>query len=149
MAATTVLALMRRGGCAPYGRAMATIRRGATWVHLGLVGLVVLGVFVQVYLIGAYVFGAGDALEAHRAVGFTVHACEVLVLVAALVAWLPRADLWLSLALAVGGTIQLSLASAGDAWVGALHPLGALLVLVVGWALLTRARARRARGAAA
>jgi hypothetical protein len=128
---------------------MATIRRGAAWVHLGLVCLVIAGVFVQVYLIGAYIFGEGDALEAHRTVGFTVHAFEVLILVAALVAWLPRTDIWLSLVMAVGGTVQLSLAGADDAWVGALHPLGALLVLVLGWVLLARARTRRARPAAA
>ena len=93
----------------------------------------------QVYLIGGYIFGAGDALEAHRTVGFIVHALEVLILVAALVAWLPRTDLLLSLVMAVGGTVQLSLPGADDAWVGALHPLGALLVLVLGWVLLTRA----------
>jgi hypothetical protein len=128
---------------------MARIRSGAAWVHLVLVVLVIAGVFVQVYLIGAYIFGEGDALEAHRTVGFTVHAFEVLILVAALVAWLPRTDLLLSLVMAVGGTVQLSLASADGPWVGALHPLGALLVLVLGWVLLSRARERRALVAAA
>jgi hypothetical protein len=117
---------------------MTSVRRVATWVHLVLVVLVIAGVFAQVYLIGAYIFGAGiEALDAHRTVGFTVHALEVLILVAALVAWLPRADLGLSLLMAVGGTVQLSLASA-HAWAGALHPLGALLVLVLGGALLRR-----------
>jgi hypothetical protein len=117
---------------------MATIRRGAIWVHLGLVALVIAGVFAQVYLIGAYIFGAGiEALDAHRAVGFTVHAFEVLILVAALIAWLPRLDLGLSLLMAAGGTVQLALANA-DAWAGALHPLGALLVLVLGTVLLQR-----------
>ena len=127
---------------------MATLRRGAAWVHLALVALVIAGVFAQVYLIGAYLFGEGDALEAHRTVGFTVHAFEVLIFLAALVAWLPRTDLVLSLVMAVGGTVQLSLAGAEDAWIGALHPLGALLVLVLGWVLISRARSRRALAAA-
>jgi hypothetical protein len=134
---------MRRG---PAARSVAAtpaiqaIRRGAMWAHLGLAVLVVAGVFVQVYLIGAYIFGAGPgALDAHRTVGFTVHAFEVLILVSALVAWLPRADHGLSLLMAVGGTVQLALAAAHK-WAGALHPLGALFVLVLGALLVRRDR---------
>jgi hypothetical protein len=107
---------MRRGPVARSVAAMPAIqaiRGGALWAHLGLAVLVVAGVFAQVYLIGAYIFGAGpEALDAHRTVGFTVHGFEVLILLAALVAWLPRADLGLSLLMAVGGTVQLALAAA-------------------------------------
>ena len=107
-------------------------------MHLGLAVLVAAGVFVQVYLIGAYIFGAGSgALDAHRSVGFTVHAFEVLILIAALVAWLPRAVLTLSLLMAVGGTVQLALSDA-ERWTGALHPLGALFVLVLAAELIRR-----------
>ena len=118
--------------------AINAIRRGAAWVHLGFALLVVAGVFAQVYLIGAYLFGAGSvALDAHRTVGFTVHGFEVVILLAALVAWLPRADLGLSLLMAVGGTVQLALASA-EKWTGALHPLGALFVLTLAAVLVRR-----------
>lgn len=111
---------------------------GAAWAHLGLALLVVAGVFAQVYLIGAYLFGAGsEALDTHRTVGFTVHGFEVLILLTALVAWLPRADLGLSLLMAVGGTVQLALASA-EKWTGALHPLGALFVLILAAVLVRR-----------
>ena len=117
--------------------------------------LVVAGVFAQIYLIGGYIFGAGEeALEAHRKVGFTVHAFEVWILLAALVAWLPRADLGLSLLMALGGTAQLALSGA-EKWTGALHPLGALFVLVLGTVLVRRDLHRRrhanepAHGAAA
>jgi hypothetical protein len=119
-------------------RAIQTIRRGALSAHLALAVLVGAGVFAQVYLIGAYIFGAGsEALDAHRTVGFTVHGFEVLILLAALVAWLPRADLGLSLLMAAGGTAQLALAGA-EKWAGALHPLGALFVLVLAAALVRR-----------
>ena len=128
--------------------ATQAIRRGATWAHLGLALLVVVGVFVQVYLIGAYIFGAGpEALDAHRSVGFTVHGFEVLIFVLALAAWLPRADLGLSLLMAVGGTVQLVLSGA-EKWTGALHPLGALFVLVLA-AELVRRDARRVRAPSA
>ena len=104
-------------------------RVGARWAHLALALAVVVGVFVQVYLIGAYIFGAGQgALDAHETAGFTVHGFEVLVFVAALVAWLPWRDLLLSLLLAVIGTVQVSLASE-HRWVGGLHPLLALVVV--------------------
>jgi hypothetical protein len=139
---------MRRGLAARSVAAMPaiqTIRGGALWAHLGLAVLVVAGVFAQVYLIGAYIFGAGpEALDAHRTVGFTVHGFEVLILLAALVAWLPRADLGLSLLMAVGGTVQLALASA-EKWTGALHPLGALFVLVLAAALVRRDLRHRRR----
>ena len=86
-------------------------RTAAGWVHLALTMLIVAGVFTQVYLIGAYIFGAGqEALDAHRSLGFTIHGLEVLVFVAALLAWLPRADVVLSLLLAVVGTGQIVLA---------------------------------------
>jgi hypothetical protein len=128
-------------------RANQAVRRGATWAHLGLALLIVAGVFVQVYLIGAYIFGAGSAaLEAHRTVGFTVHGFEVVILLAALVARLPRADLGLSLLMAVGGTVQLALASS-EKWTGALHPLGALFVLILAAVLVRRNQRHRRRAA--
>lgn len=117
---------------------MTAVRRGAGVLHLVLAGAIVVGVVVQVYLIGGYIFGAGQgALDAHKSVGFAVHALEVLVLIAALVAWLARADLLLSLLLALVGTAQIALASA-ERWAGALHPLFALVVLGLAGVLLRR-----------
>jgi len=123
------------------------VRVGARWAHLALALAIVVGVFVQVYLIGAYIFGAGQgALDAHKTAGFTAHGFEVLVFVAALIAWLPRRDLVLSLLLAVVGTVQVALASE-HRWVGGLHPLLALVVLVLA-ATLARRAIRRHRNTA-
>jgi hypothetical protein len=117
---------------------VAALRRGAAWLHLVLALAIALGVFLQVYLIGAYIFGAGsDALDAHADVGFTVHGIEVLLVFVALVAWLPRAVVGLSLLMALLGTTQIALASA-HGWTGGLHPLGALLVLVLATAIVRR-----------
>ena len=122
---------------------LSSARRAAAGLHLVLAATIVLAVFAQVSLIGAYVFGAGSgALDAHRSVGFTTHALEVLLLVVALVAWLPRAELLLSLALAVAGTIQIALASA-HRWTGGLHPLGALIVLALATLVVRRDLALR------
>ena len=119
-------------------RVIHAIRRGSRGLHLGLAVAVVLGVFVQVYLIGAYIFGAGQsALDAHKTVGFTAHGFEVLIFILALVAWLPRRDVLVSLLLAVIGTAQIALASE-QRWVGGLHPLLALVVLTLATTLVLR-----------
>jgi hypothetical protein len=131
-------------GTTSTSRTVRAIRRAAVQVHLALALLIVLGVFAQVYLIGAYIFGAGaGALDAHEAVGFTVHGFEVLIFLVALVAWLPRADVALSLLMATLGTAQIAFAGA-QAWAGALHPLGALFVLALATHLVRRARSRGA-----
>ena len=123
--------------------ALRGLRAGGRWGHLVLALAVVAGVFVQVYLIGAYIFGAGPgALDAHKTAGWTVHGFELLVFVAALLAWLPWVDLVLSLLLAVLGTVQVALASE-HRWVGGLHPLLALFVVCLAAALVLRAVRRR------
>jgi hypothetical protein len=66
----------------------------------------------------------------------------MLVLVAALLAWLPWVDLVVSLLLAVLGTVQVSLAS-GHRWIGGLHPLLALVVVGLAATLVLRAIRRR------
>ena len=124
------------------------LRTGASWLHLVIAAAIVVGVFAQVYLSGAYIFGAGsDALDAHEGVGWAVHTLELLVALLAIVAWMPRDTIALSVGLAVVGTAQVLLAQASE-WTGALHPLGALFVLI-GAAMLVRGdlRLRRLRSA--
>jgi hypothetical protein len=127
-------------------RVLRVVRRAAGWLHLGLASAVVVGVFLQVYLIGSYIFGAGQgALDAHKSIGWTIHGFEMLVFLAALVAWLPWVDLVLSLLLAAIGTAQVALASE-HRWVGGLHPLLALVVVGLAVALALRGiRLRRDR----
>jgi len=122
---------------------LAALRRGAAWLHLALALAIAVGVFLQVYLIGAYIFGAGsEALDAHTDIGFTVHSLEVLLFLVALLAWLPRADVGLSLLMALLGTAQIALADA-DGWTGGLHPLGALFVLALATVIVRRDLQRR------
>lgn len=106
--------------------------RAFLWIHLVLATLVVVGIFVQVYLIASYFFGAGqDALDAHQDLGGVVHIVEVLVFVASLVAyWRRWWDVGLGFAVGALGTIQIGLADADD-WAGGLHGLFALIVFVL------------------
>ena len=88
------IAPQRRPG---WNRVRRFVQSGADWLHLTFASAVVLGVFLQVYLIGAYIFGAGQgALDAHRTAGFALQGPELFVLLTALIAWLPRIDLLLS-----------------------------------------------------
>ncbi|HWT24420.1 MAG TPA: DUF6220 domain-containing protein [Solirubrobacteraceae bacterium] len=121
---------------------MQAVRRGAAALHLAFLVVVIAGVFCQVYLAGSYVFGAGDALDAHRGLGWATHSFETLVLVAALVAWLPRSDIGMSFALFAIGTLQVLLAGSSD-WVGGLHALGALMVVGLAFAMVARRRRTR------
>jgi hypothetical protein len=108
------------------------VTRGFQWAVLILSGLVALGVFLQVYFISSYIFGAGtDALDLHKDIGGIVHGVELLVFIAALVGfWKKWADVGWAFALALIGTVQLGF-SDGDDWVGGLHGLLALFVLVI------------------
>ncbi len=106
-----------------------------------LATVIVVGVFVQAYLITAYITGtsgAQDALDAHRVVGFSVlHPLEALVFLTAFGAW-PRAWRWIAFTflLPLIGTIQVFLAppETGErqsGWVHGFHGLLALVVLVL------------------
>ena len=102
--------------------------------------IVVLGVFVQVYLIASYIFGAGSgALDAHKAFGDVVLLAEIVAGIAGAIAWRGTPLLRMSIALPLLGIVQILLSGA-DEWVGGLQGLGALLV--VGLAISTLVRVR-------
>jgi hypothetical protein len=114
--------------------------RPLRWAVLVAATLVVVGVFVQVYLIGAWFRGAGEgALDAHRWAGNAVHGLQAVVLLAALGGlWRRWTDIGLAVALLAVGTVQIGLAD-GDGWVGGLHGLLALVVLVLATVIAHRA----------
>jgi hypothetical protein len=114
------------------------MKRTFLWLNFVLASIIVLGVFVQVYLIAAYSMGAGeDALDAHGVVGgLVVHGAELLVFLTAFGAW-PKAWRWIGFTflLFVVGTIQIFLLppdeNPSSAWVHGLHGLFALVVMVM------------------
>jgi hypothetical protein len=109
-------------------------QRIGLWGTAIFAGLAIIGMAVQVYLIGGYVFGETDWLDTHKDLGMLVHLFYVLTFVSALVAAWPnwRATGW-PFALAVVGSVQAFLAGGGDAGGdnGALHAFHAALVPVV------------------
>jgi hypothetical protein len=111
-----------------------------TWRYLFAAAAVVylVGVLVQVYLIGAVLFAGGSA-EDHRNLGYWLSLAPAIPL---LLAWLARAGqrtVLLCAALLVAAFVQSILPSLRDGagWLAALHPVNALLVF---WLSLLVAR---------
>lgn len=109
---------------------------GARYVYLGLVGLYLAGILVQVFLAGTGLFGAAKDFEPHIGLGWILHLVPVLLLIAAAVGRVGRLLLWWTTALLLVQFIQPILPSlrADLPWAAALHPV---LALIVFWLALT------------
>jgi hypothetical protein len=126
------------------------VRRSFIWISLVLSVVVLVGIALQLYFIAAWIFGASDALDAHKTVGgAVVHPAEVLVFLVAFGGWWRnwRNIAW-SFGLALIGTIQVftvgDIGEPGDAWVHGLH--GGLVLFVVAFAAYIAHREARALG---
>jgi hypothetical protein len=111
------------------------------------------GVLLQLFFIGAYIFGESDALDVHKDLGKLVHLCYVLTFVAALVGSWPnwRSTAW-AFALAVLGSIQAFLAGGGSdvsGWVHAFHAALVPLVFLLAVRIALRAREELGRSSPA
>jgi len=107
------------------------MKRPLLWLQLVLAALVAVGVWLQVYFIASYLFGATDALDIHQTIGEIMRGAEMLVFLAALGAWWRNwGKIGHAFGLAAIGTIQISL-TGGDEWVGGFHGLLALAILVM------------------
>jgi hypothetical protein len=110
-------------------------QRLGLWGTFIFAALAVVGMLVQVYLIGGFLFGETGWLQTHRDLGKVVHLFYVLTFVAALAAaWPNWRSTGLPFALAAVGTVQAFLA-AGSGFEhgsdGALHAFHAALVPIV------------------
>ncbi len=107
------------------------MKRPLLWLQLVLAAAVAVGVWLQVYFIASYSFGAADALDIHKTIGEVMRGLEVLVFLAALGAWWRNwGKIGHAFGLAAVGTIQISLTGSDD-WVGGLHGLLALAILTM------------------
>lgn len=109
-------------------------QRIGLWGTFIFAALSVVGMLVQVYLIGGFIFGETGWLSTHRDLGKLVHLFYVLTFLSALVGAWPnwRATSW-PFALAVVGSIQAFIAGGGNVGGdnGGLHAFHAALVPIV------------------
>jgi hypothetical protein len=110
-------------------------QRLGLWGTFIFAALALVGMFIQVYLIGGFIFGEGSGwLDAHKDLGKLVHLFYILTFLSALGGAWPnwRATGW-PFALAVVGSIQAFLAGGGNVGGddGAVHGFHAALVPIV------------------
>ena len=133
-------------------------QRLGLWGTFVFAALSVVGMFIQVYLIGGFIFGETDWLDTHKDLGMLVHLFYVLTFVSALVGLWPnwRATGW-PFALAVLGSIQAFLAGGGNvggddpglhAFHAALVPIVFVLALWIAWRTWERLQATQYETAA-
>src|SRR6266511_217324 len=130
---------------------MAGVRRVTRSILKYAFPLYVIAIILQVYFAGEGIFGARDkdvpigdakALDLHRDFGwFISQPFALLLLIVALLAWLPNKRLRMLSILAPILLIVQSLLPAAGRWVAALHPVNAFLLLgIMGyltWSLRT------------
>ncbi len=98
--------------------------------------LFLIGIVVQ-FVAAGYGFFEGN-FDFHEGLGWTLmHGLPLLILIATLVLWRGGTQLWLALAVGILGIAQPFLAAAGG-WAAVFHPLTALVLFVLGQALLRR-----------
>lgn len=109
---------------------------GARYVYLGMVWAYVIGILVQVFLIGIALFGAAHDFEPHIGLGWLLHLVPVLLLIVAAIARVGSRLLWWNTALLVVQFIQPILATMRDdqPLVAAFHPV---LALIIFWLAFT------------
>jgi len=137
---------------------MGGLRRGASGVIMWFSALYVVAIVVVIFLAGEGIFrlknvvnsddcskkgvnvaatdcvGNSNSLDAHRALGTFLVLFAILFLIVALIAWLPDPQARVvSIVAPILTFLQIVLAAIGG-WVGGLHPVNAVLVLVLyGW----------------
>jgi hypothetical protein len=123
------------------GGGMSGASRTADKIFAGLAAITALAVVVQVFLAGVGVFGmdapkAEDAgsFDLHRGLGEIIGGLTLLMLIAALVARASRRVMWTSIVLfLLAEFAQHGLASGGNSnkWVGGLHALDGVVILLM------------------
>jgi hypothetical protein len=107
-------------------------------LFFGLTAIYLLAVIVQFFLAGLGAFG-GD-WDVHSGVGFVVAIGSLLLLVVAAVARLPRRMFFVTLLLVVLNALQIGLARVEVDELAALHPVNALVIVIVANSLMQRSR---------
>ena len=131
----------------------AGARRAVDVAYGYLAAFFVVGVLVQVYLAGIGIFGINStkvanatSLDPHRTWGTVLMVLSLIMLILALVAWASRATVIWTFVLALLVIVaQTALAAAGESskWIGGLHALDGMAILLLSLWLAITARRRR------
>ena len=120
------------------------MKRGFRIAHMVVASLVLAGILAQPFLIGLFLFGAVHNPDLHAAVGYTLFEFGIpLLLIAALLARLPKDEMLLTLLLMVDIFVQILLMNLREtsSVLAALHPLNAFALLLIAITVVRRDRA--------
>jgi uncharacterized protein DUF6220 len=109
---------------------------GARYLYAAMVWAYLVGILVQVFLIGFALFSAAHDFEPHIGLGWILHLVPILLLIVGAVARVGSRLLWWNAALAVVQFIQPILATlrTDQPVVAAFHPV---LALIIFWLAFT------------
>jgi hypothetical protein len=119
------------------------MKRGFRIAHLVVASLVLAGIIAQPFLIGLFLFGAVHNPDLHTGVGYTLFEFGIpLLLIAALLARLPKIEMLLTLLLMVDIFLQILLVNLRDtsSVLAAFHPLNAFALLLIAITVVRRDR---------
>lgn len=139
------------------GQRRAGARRAVDVAYGYLAAFFVLGVLIQVYLAGIGIFGINStkvanatSLDPHRTWGTVLMVLSLILLIMALIAWASRTTVIWTFVLALLVVVaQTALAAAGEnsKWIGGLHALDGMVILLLSlWLAITARRRRTASG---
>jgi hypothetical protein len=111
-------------------------------VRMWLMVLLLLAIAVQFYFAGRGAFGAAS-YKTHKDFGGVIHIATAIILIAtiAIPATRNRIDIGLAVLLVVLMEVQFALGDLKHPDAGAFHPVNALLLLALAWAMFQRDRA--------
>jgi hypothetical protein len=107
-------------------------------LFFGLTAIYLLAVIVQFFLAGLGAF-SGD-WDVHTGVGFVVSLSSLLLLVVAAIARLPRRMFLMTLLLVGLNALQILLPHLETDELAALHPVNALVIVIVAYTLMQSSR---------
>jgi hypothetical protein len=108
-------------------------------LFFALTAIYLLAVLVQFFLAGLAVFGSTN-WDPHSGVGFVLTISTLLLLVVAVIGRLPRRLILVTLLLVGLNALQLVLPHIDVSEVAALHPVNAVAIVFVAYALMQRSR---------
>jgi Zn-dependent protease with chaperone function len=109
---------------------------GARYLYVAMVWAYLVGIMVQVFLIGIALFGSSHDFEPHIGLGWILHLVPILLLIVGAIARVGSRLLWWNAALLLVQFIQPILATMRDDQpvVAAFHPV---LALIIFWLAFT------------
>jgi Family of unknown function (DUF6220) len=113
----------------PAGRQVSGLIRWSRIAVVVLARLFIIGVVVQIFLVGLSLFESADYWEDHKSLGQSLGLIPILLILVALVGRLPMRLIVMSAVLLVLFGVQYALPNVDNGYVAALHPINALVLL--------------------